>query len=666
MVEHHRMLARVERAGPFEQQVGGEQATMKTETRRSVATRLPALDGLRAVSVVAVVVYHIDDHLLPGGFLGVDLFFALSGYLVTSLLLRERERSGSIALLDFWKRRARRLWAAAWVILTIVALAGVANVWGADRQSTLPGEIFAAVAHIANYWQLAHGGYLEQFVAPSPVRHFWSLAVEEQFYFIWPLIIAGAMTLVARRNKHALWIILGALAVGSVSLGFFVSPEHAYLGTGTRIIALIIGAMLAYAWSSTPLAAPTSPLVRRVVVIWATVGALFLAVGLFVVHPHDEVLRHGGFLVVSLATTGVIAQTLIPGSTQYWLSAAPLSWVGRRSYGIYLIHWPVIVALGPGRPLWVMFAVVFPVTILASEALHRFVELPGISGAWSPRFMIRGALSLATIAVLALWVAQPDTTPTEQVGTDLAAVADPTLAPEPTPDSTTTTTTCVPVIDDQTNTQLAPADGLFDPATVTDLKDPGALTCGTQLDVLVVGDSTGRGISNGLASLKDPKLRIWDRTTLGCSLGDEDCPDFRVDWAAAATEIDPDVALLYFNPSDDIQGVDDAPFLSPEGRAQREAALHEAAEAVSSSGAAVVFVAVPRRWVLRVTSIAMVDRATVGVTRFGWRSGTTRSPRWPRNSTLPCSMSRATHAGWRTKRPPDPTACTSPVTHLSD
>jgi hypothetical protein len=196
-------------------------------------------------------------------------------------------------------------------------------------------------------------------------------------------------------------------------------------------------------------------------------------------------------------------------------------------------------------------------------------------------------MALATLTVLALWVARPDTTPGAQVDADLASVADPTL-----PESTTTTT-CVPESTNQSNTQLTPADGDFDPATVAGLTDPGELTCGTQTDLLVVGDSTGRGISNGLAALQDPNLRIWDRTTLGCSLGDEECPDFRVAWAQAAAEVDPDVAVLYFNPSDDIQGVDDADFLSPEGRAQREVALREAATAVSSQGAAPVFVAVP-------------------------------------------------------------------------
>ncbi|MEZ5270327.1 MAG: acyltransferase [Microthrixaceae bacterium] len=213
--------------------------------------RLGSLDGLRALAVTAVVIYHIDDRILPGGFLGVDVFFVLSGYLITSLLVAENKRSGAIALRDFWKRRARRLWAAAWVVLALVALAGVWNLWGADRQAQLPGEIFAAVAHIENYWVLGHGGYLSQFAAPSPVRHFWSLAVEEQFYLVWPLVMIGGLAAVRRFGRAAMWTLLGVLAVMSLTAGLVVSPEQAYLGTATRAIALIVGALLAWWWSST-------------------------------------------------------------------------------------------------------------------------------------------------------------------------------------------------------------------------------------------------------------------------------------------------------------------------------------------------------------------------------------------------------------------------------
>ena len=218
---------------------------------RRTPRRLGALDGVRALAVTAVVVYHIDDSVLPGGFLGVDVFFVLSGYLITSLLVSEHRRTGGIGLRDFWKRRARRLWAAAWVVLALVALAGLWDLWGADRQALLPGEIFAAVAHIENYWMLGQGGYLQQFAAPSPVRHFWSLAVEEQFYLVWPLVMIGGLGLVARFGRRAMWGLLLVLGAASITVGLLVSPERAYLGTATRAISLVVGALLAWWWSST-------------------------------------------------------------------------------------------------------------------------------------------------------------------------------------------------------------------------------------------------------------------------------------------------------------------------------------------------------------------------------------------------------------------------------
>ena len=161
--------------------------------------RRPALDGVRAVAVAAVVAYHLDA--LQGGFVGVDVFFVMSGYLITTLLMRERSHTGAISLRAFWGRRIRRLWPLAWAVLLAVAAAGLVGVWDADQQRRLPGQTAASLLNVANWWQLTHGGYTELFVAPSPLRHFWSLAVEEQFYLAWPLLMAGLLVLAARRGR---------------------------------------------------------------------------------------------------------------------------------------------------------------------------------------------------------------------------------------------------------------------------------------------------------------------------------------------------------------------------------------------------------------------------------------------------------------------------------
>lgn len=594
--------------------------------------RVGSLDGLRAIAVAAVVVYHLDDRLLPGGFLGVDVFFVLSGYLITSLLVAEHRRSGSIALREFWMRRARRLWAAAWVVLALVALGGLWNLWGADRQAMLPGEILAALAHVENYWVLGHGGYLSQFAAPSPVRHFWSLAVEEQFYFVWPLIMLAALVAVRRYGRRAMWIVLCVLGAMSVATGLVVSPEQAYLGTATRAVALIVGALLGWWWSATPLSSPRRPGLHRLTVWWAVAGAAVLLVGVATVHPHDEIMARGGFLTVAVASAGLTAVAVTPGRAARWLSVTPLVWLGRRSYGIYLLHWPLIVIMGPGRATWLVALVVVPTTLLGAAALHQLVEQPLIARRWKPSAQLLGTAVVAVVIAGSLVFAAPSQTPTDEVAGGLGTISDPGSAAvleAPPPDgdgsgsngaaagndgapvgsgthgadaagsdgsesgSSPVTTACVPtVVAGATQDWPTVAEG-FDPNTIEELADPSTEGCARQLDVMVVGDSTGRGFSNGLVRLGDPDIRVWDRTTLGCSLGDEDCPDWRTAWADAVDRVRPDVVVMYVNPATDLKGVDDAPFLSDRGERQRVGVLEEAADILSADGAAVVFVAPP-------------------------------------------------------------------------
>jgi peptidoglycan/LPS O-acetylase OafA/YrhL len=582
-------------------------------------SRRPALDGLRALAVAAVVVYHADEQLLPGGFVGVDVFFVLSGYLITALLLHEHDRSGSVSLRGFWRRRVRRLWPLAWVVLGVVALVGLTGVWGEDQQRTLGAQTAAALANVANWWQGLNGGYLESGTAPSPLRHFWSLSVEEQFYLFWPLLLLGLLALAARfgpgtrRAAGVVWAGLVLLFAASAVSAAVTDPLTAYLATHTRAVALIAGAGLAFALRARPLSGPTGHRARSVVSAWAGVGTGVLLWVAVTATPEDPWLRRGGFSVIAVAAAGVVALAVTAGPVRRWLGSTALVWVGRRSYAIYLVHWPIVVALGPGRATWVVLAVVVPGSVVLADLAHRSVEAPVLAGRWSPRVLgATGVLVLAVTAVALLAARPTGETPTEQVAASLEAVADPSVpaaitatpdatvppvvgpAEAPPPTARPVTVPCIP------STTPAPEFGgtrQFDYATVGEVVDPGT-ACDEQVRVLVLGDSLGRGASNGLVSLADPRILVWDRTTLGCSFGPDSCEDWREPWSVNVLGVQPDVVLVFSRVVGELAGVaDDPPFLAPDGRAARVAEFSEAAQRLSAGGARVVFVnaAVPGR-----------------------------------------------------------------------
>lgn len=371
-----------------------------------------ALEGLRGAAIVGVLMFHTGN--LAGGFLGVDLFFALSGYLITGLLLREVRSTGGVSLRSFWGRRIRRLLPALALMLGCVSVLVWALMPDDLVRSTLADGPWV-LANLINWHLLADSaGYWDRFGAARVFEHLWSIAVEEQFYLMWPVIVL----LIARRGRRADgWVAVVALLLSAVSVTLMAvlvdpaDPSRVYTGTDTRAFSLLLGAFVA--------TAPVRSWLGRVVAgRWAEVGGLVVVAGIGTIWVlADGVtsawLFTGGLLAHSLASAALIGFCCgRPSSvTARILAVWPLRWLGQVSYSLYLWHWPVILLLSPRRTglggwAWtVLVCVVSAVLALLSKYL---VEDPiRFRAGWARGR--RGVLAVvaAAAALLLLWTALP-------------------------------------------------------------------------------------------------------------------------------------------------------------------------------------------------------------------------------------------------------------------
>ncbi|MEW2013684.1 MULTISPECIES: acyltransferase family protein [Microbacterium] len=343
---------------------------------RPSSARLPGLDGLRAVAVLLVVVYHLFP-ALPAGFLGVDVFFVISGFLITTLLLREHDEHGRIGLVDFWRRRARRLLPAIGVVVLVTA--SLAWMVGGDILVGLGGQLLGATTFSYNWVAVANGssyfgGGLDS-SAPELLRNLWSLAVEEQFYLLWPLLLPLVLRL--RRGRVPVAVGLAAASVLAAVLLAGSGATRVYYGTDTHAFGLLLGVALAF----------LRPAERRGGVPAVVGGAAIAGVVLLAfVTPGDGIETFPGLLVAaSVLTVVAIASAVRAGSRLgRALDVAPLRWIGERSFGIYLWHWPLVVILtvattrsSPDVAVPVEVALLtLALTLVAAEVSFRFIEQP--------------------------------------------------------------------------------------------------------------------------------------------------------------------------------------------------------------------------------------------------------------------------------------------------
>lgn len=378
---------------------------------------VPGLDGLRAIFVLIVVAFHAELALFQGGYLGVSGFFTLSGFLVGMLALAETDATGTFALRPFWTRRIQRLLPSTLATLALVTLLFVPFVASTSQLDGLRAELISSVLYLTNWQFIASGSsYGDLFSDPSPVLHFWSLGIEVQFYIILPPLIAAAM-LWRKGGIRAAWALVGGLAALSVLVTFVFnrSIDRVYFGTDTRLFELLTGVALALLVSN---------LKFRQWLVQRNIRMLVTLVGLFVlgvqaymwtaVPQSSAWLYSGGLVLYGLGSFLVMLAAVTPrGVFGRVLSWQPLVALGKLSYGVYLIHWPILLFIRQTWPLTspiVRFVLTTIVSILGSWLLTRFIESPFRARAPGPTIpsQLRGrALGIGAVAVVAAMLIMP-------------------------------------------------------------------------------------------------------------------------------------------------------------------------------------------------------------------------------------------------------------------
>jgi len=477
----------------------------------------PGLDGLRAFAVLGVMAYHEPNLELAGGFLGVDLFFVLSGFLITGLLLDEHRRSGTVSLRSFWNRRGRRLLPALAAFLAVVLLV-TTLIGDVAQRRDLPSGLLSAIFYVSNWNLIAHHqSYFDQFSSLSPLRHLWSLAIEEQFYLIWPLVVIACLT----RSRKLLIAVTAVAATLSIGLMAFLlgsgDPSRSYYGTDTRAFSLLIGALGAlFAWHLRP--------TGRKTFFAGVVGLLALAGAFLFIHDSDRWMYRGGFVVFALVALGVII--LASGDTivSKAMSHPVLRRIGFLSYALYLWHWPIRVfitdvrlhlpdsTIGHVAGVAIRLALTFGMAWLSMELVERWFRRSQLGVA---RFSI-GWLGIGALLVAFALLAAPSSgsTVATNIGADQAASRELSLA---TP------------------------------------HDP------TRPSLLIVGDSVALTLDNGVRHVIDPKVSIVGGAELGCALllspkamtfdgswtkDGTQCPDHDQYWSQLVDAQHPDVVIM--------------------------------------------------------------------------------------------------------------------------
>ncbi len=541
-----------------------------TTGRGNRMPHLPGLDGLRGLAVIGVLLFHGGFSWAGGGYLGVSTFFTLSGFLITNLLVREFDTRHTIGLARFWTRRFRRLLPAA---LLAIALIGVIwwRIGSPEQLADLHGDMNAALAYVANWRFLSAGtSYADLFSAPSPLQHFWSLAIEEQFYLLFPLVVIAVMKLGGRRLLTGVLVAATAASV-LATLVLRDNLDRVDYGTDTRAAELLIGCLLAVWWSgrtttvgrhARTTTAPTAPSALIDTAGLAALAAMFWA--WWAIAQTDTRLTHGALPLYAVGTAVIIYAATQPGLVTRLLSFAPLRGAGLISYGLYLYHWPIFLILDDNRLHWPtlpLFALRMTVTTAIALASYHLLEMPIRRGTLITTHRAALTAGLASAVIIAttatLVTLDPPRSNIPFAGQAVGDLTQTVITNDPSNTSTTVAATAT--------------------TEVTPTETPAAAAT-----VLLLGDS-------GMVSLAPPltaALQSAGTTTVihGAALGFGLTPPFpwRDAWTKSIAENDPDLVIM-------MMGEWDSAFVAEHGADAYQAIVDEAVAILSAGGAHILW-----------------------------------------------------------------------------
>ena len=346
---------------------------------------ISGFDGLRSLAVIGVIFYHLMPGSMRGGYLGVPIFFVLSGYLITDLLRQEWQKEGEINFKQFYLRRIKRLYPAL-VTLLIVSSAYI-TLFQRSLLNNLRGIVSSSLLYVNNWWQIRHGfSYFDRFGNESPFTHLWSLSVEGQNYLIWPILFLLLVKFVKNKERIVQTLLIGTL-ISAVLMAILFQPggdpTRVYYGTDTRIFSLWLGSALAFVWPTTQLSGQIPEKARQVLNLAGGIALFILVIAFFFLDSHYSFVYYGGLYLVSLVTVVLVAVIAHPGAGwNRWLTNPVFTYLGKRSYSIYLYQFPVMIfyeakVKNVAENIWLHTLIEIILILILSECSYRFVETPG-------------------------------------------------------------------------------------------------------------------------------------------------------------------------------------------------------------------------------------------------------------------------------------------------